>query len=217
MRSKKPFFSIVASVLLFMSVAFMLSPLQALVSYAAVSPDKVTAKAFSVPNGTSLPWGTTYNGNGNIWVAMPGCDPNPTCNPTPAGNIAVFDPATSSWKQVINLPSDYSQAFFLAFDKNGNVWFPLPMANSIGKYNIASKQFQRWTVPTAKAGPGTLPLTPRASSGLPNTSPIKLAVSIRQLNSLPKFPPRHRIASPTVSRLMHTATNGLPRTIHPWP
>jgi streptogramin lyase len=156
MRSKKPFFSVVASVMLFVSVAFMLSPLQALVSYAAVSPDKVTSKAYSVPNGTSLPWGTAYNGNGKIWVAMPGCDPNPTCNPTPAGNIAVFDPASSSWKQVINLPSDYSQAFFLAFDKNGNVWFPLPMSNSIGKYNIASKQFKRWTVPTANAGPWDL-------------------------------------------------------------
>jgi len=156
MRSKRPLFSIVASILFFVSMAFMLSPLQALASYAAVAPTGVTAKAYSVPGSTSLPWGTAYNGNGNIWVALPGCDPNPTCNPTPAGDIAVFDPAKPGWKQVINLPSDYAQALFLAFDKNGNAWFPLPMANSIGRYNIASKQFKRWTVPTANAGPWDL-------------------------------------------------------------
>ncbi|HEV7235327.1 MAG TPA: hypothetical protein VGN15_04040, partial [Ktedonobacteraceae bacterium] len=115
MHSKKTFFSVVAGVMLFVSVVFMLSPLQALASYAAVSPTGVTAKAYSVPNGTSLPWGTVYNGNGNIWVALPGCDPNPTCNPTPAGDIAVFDPAKPGWKQVINLPSNYAQALFLAF------------------------------------------------------------------------------------------------------
>jgi len=156
MRSKHPIFSAVASVMLFVSVAFMLSPMQALASYAAVSPAAVTAKAYSVPNGTSLPWGTTYNGNGKIWVALPGCDPDPTCNPTPAGKIGVFNPKNDSWVKVFNLPSDYAQAFFMAFDKNGNVWFPLPMSNSIGRYNIASKTFKRWTVPTSNAGPWDL-------------------------------------------------------------
>ena len=156
MRSKKSFFSGVASLMLFVSVAFMLSPLSALISYAATSPARVTSKSYSVPSNTSLPWGTTYNGNGNIWVALPGCDPNPTCNPTPPGSIAVFNPTNSSWKNVIPLPAGYSQALFLAFDKNGNVWFPLFMANAIGKYNIATKQFQKWTVPTANAGPWDL-------------------------------------------------------------
>ena len=25
------------------------------------------------------PWGTTFDSNGNVWIALPGCDPSPTC------------------------------------------------------------------------------------------------------------------------------------------
>ena len=63
------------------------------------------------------PWGTTFDSNGNVWVAVPGCDPGPNCpTGTPPGKIEEFNPATSSWMATYQLPAGYGQALFLAFD-----------------------------------------------------------------------------------------------------
>src|SRR5438445_3570785 len=57
----------------------------------------VTSKDYSVPSGAD-PWGTTFDSKGNVWLALPGCDPSPMCsNSTPPGKIAVFNPAGPSW------------------------------------------------------------------------------------------------------------------------
>lgn len=37
-----------------------------------------TIQDFYVSSGTD-PWGTAIDNNGHIWVALPGCDPAPTC------------------------------------------------------------------------------------------------------------------------------------------
>ncbi len=156
-RSKSFFVSVMAGAIMIASLAFFFGPMQVSSVHAApFSSTEVTAKSYSVPDGTSLPWGTTYDSKGRIWVALPGCDPNPTCNPTPAGQIGVFDPTNASWVTVHQLPSNFAQAFFLAFDKKGNLWFPLPMANAIGKYNPSTHQFKQWVVPTSGAGPWDL-------------------------------------------------------------
>src|SRR5438128_1552417 len=85
------------------------------------------------PPGGSDPWGTTFDSQGNVWLALPGCDPSPTCSSsTPPGKIAVFNPSASGWPTNYTLPSGYGQALFLAIDGKGNVWFPMPMTNSIG-------------------------------------------------------------------------------------
>jgi streptogramin lyase len=105
-------------------------------------------------SGGQQPWGTTFDSHGNVWVAIPGCDPAPACNgSTPPGKIEEFNPASSSWSATYQLPNGYGQALFLAFDAQGNLWFPLPMANSIGELNLGSKTFKQWAVPTAGAGP----------------------------------------------------------------
>ena len=105
-------------------------------------------------NGGQEPWGTTFDRNGNVWAAVPGCDPAPMCSAsTPPGKIEEFNPSSSSWIATFQLPSGYAQPLFLAFDSQGNLWFPLPMANSIGELNLSSKTFQQWSVPTASAGP----------------------------------------------------------------
>src|ERR1051326_6921844 len=40
----------------------------------------------------SFPWGTAFDSSGRVWVAMPGCDPAPSCpNSTPPGKLALFD------------------------------------------------------------------------------------------------------------------------------
>lgn len=115
----------------------------------------ITTKEFAIPAANGFdPWGMAMDQSGKLWVAMPGCDPTPTCNPgTPAGILSVFNPATSSWVAAYNLPSGYAQPFFLAFDKAGQIWFPMPMANALGMYNPGNQTFQKWTVPTSNAGP----------------------------------------------------------------
>jgi len=113
----------------------------------------VTTKDFYIPSSTD-PWGTAFDSKGHVWLAIPGCDPSPTCNSsTPPGKIAEFNPATSTWMNTYKLPSGYVQPLFLAFDSQGRLWFPLPMGNSIGMFDPSNKTFQQWAVPTANAGP----------------------------------------------------------------
>ncbi len=105
-------------------------------------------------NGGQEPWGTTFDSQGNVWMAMPGCDPSPTCgSSTPPGKIGEFNPGCSCWIANYQLPSGFGQALFLAFDAQGNLWFPMPMSNSIGELNLASNMFSQWGIPTAGAGP----------------------------------------------------------------
>ena len=113
----------------------------------------VTAQDWYIPAGQD-PWGTAFDSSGHVWVAVPGCDPNPTCNPTtPSGKIEEFDPSTSSWIATIQLPKKFAQPLFLAFDAKGRIWFAMPNNNSIGMYNPALKAFHQWAVPTPGAGP----------------------------------------------------------------
>ena len=123
-------------------------------SFAQHSTTKaLTAADFYVPSGID-PWGTTFDSSSNVWLAVPGCDPSPTCNTnTPPGKIEVFNPSSSSWTQTLQLPKGYAQALFLAFDKTGRLWFPAPMSNALEMYNPTYHTFHKWTVPT----PNSLP------------------------------------------------------------
>jgi streptogramin lyase len=113
----------------------------------------VTASDYSVSSGSD-PWGTAFDKSGNVWLAMPGCDPTPMCSAgTPPGKIEEFNPSTSSWGQTLQLPAGYGQPLFLAFDSKGRLWFPSPMSNSIAMYNPGTKTFHQWTVPTANSLP----------------------------------------------------------------
>ncbi|HZS77972.1 MAG TPA: hypothetical protein VFA41_15290 [Ktedonobacteraceae bacterium] len=105
-------------------------------------------------SGGQEPWGVTFDSQGNVWVAVPGCDPSPTCSTsTPPGKIEEFNPTASSWIASYQLPSGYAQPLFLAFDGSGNLWFPMPMSNSIGMFSPQNHTFQQWAVPTAGSGP----------------------------------------------------------------
>src|SRR5947209_5347226 len=113
----------------------------------------VTSTDYSPPAGSD-PWGTTFDSKGNVWLAIPGCDPSPMCsNSTPPGKIAVFNPAGPSWSKTYTLPSGYAQPLFVAIDSQGRVWFPMPMDNSIGMFNPSTNTFHQWSVPTAASGP----------------------------------------------------------------
>jgi streptogramin lyase len=113
----------------------------------------VTFKEYRLPGGQD-PWGTAFDSHGNVWIAVPGCDPTPMCNSSTA-RIEEFKPSTSSWA-TYKLPSGYGMLLFLAFDSHGNLWFPLPMANALGELVLSSKTFHKWPVLTSGAGPWDL-------------------------------------------------------------
>jgi hypothetical protein len=86
---------VLGSVLASMALAFTIFGKDIRASLAQ-SPS-VTVTDFYL-NGGQEPWGVTFDKKGNVWVAVPGCDPSPTCgNSTPPGKIDVYNPATSSW------------------------------------------------------------------------------------------------------------------------
>src|ERR1700739_4874164 len=73
----------------------------------------VNAQDWYTPGGID-PWGTAFDSQGNVWVAVPGCDPEPSCpSGTPPGKIEEFNPVTSSWIATYQLPTGYGQALFL--------------------------------------------------------------------------------------------------------
>lgn len=113
----------------------------------------VTATDYWIASGQD-PWGTTFDSSGNVWVTVPGCDPSPTCSSsTPPGKIEVFNPASSSWIATYQLPTGFGQPLFVQFDASGNLWFAMPMSNSIGMLNPQTDTFQQFAVPTTGAGP----------------------------------------------------------------
>ncbi len=113
----------------------------------------VTVTDYYIASGQE-PWGTTFDTKGNVWVAVPGCDPSPTCSSTtPPGKIEVFNPASISWIATYQLPAGFGQPLFVQFDASGNLWFAMPMSNSIGTLNPNTDTFQQYAVPTAGVGP----------------------------------------------------------------
>jgi streptogramin lyase len=107
---------------------------------------------YAVPG--SFPWGTAFDRSGRVWVALPGCDLAPSCpGSTPAGKIALFDPKTQSWVTIVSLPAGYGQPLFVAVDQTGNVWFTMPVTNTIGRYDPVSTTVAQWAVPRPSAGP----------------------------------------------------------------
>ncbi len=145
--------SLIALTILFGSVVLSSGLFHNLQRGFAQSPSSVTASDFYISSGSD-PWGTAFDSSGRVWLAVPGCDPSPTCGQgTPPGKIEVYDPNTTSWVNTYSLPSGYGQPLFLAFDGQGRVWFAMPMTNSIGMLDPSTQQFQQWSVPTANSGP----------------------------------------------------------------
>ncbi|HEX5303341.1 MAG TPA: hypothetical protein VFW50_40755 [Streptosporangiaceae bacterium] len=157
---------------------------------AAVALSSVTD--FFVPG--SDPWGTAFDGSGRVWVAMPGCDPAPSCpSSTPPGKLALFDPAGSSFTTVVNLPAGYGQPLFVKVDRTGKVWFTMPVTNSIGVYDPASTTITQWPVPTPGAGPW----------GLAIDSTGKIWFTEHYVNKIASFDPVsqafHEVATPATN------------------
>src|SRR5256885_1199665 len=140
LRSKKLLLSLIVLPTLIASLAFTFGAVHP--SLAANALTSLTD--YHIPSGLD-PWGTAFDSAGNVWVAVPGCNPNPDCgSKTSPGKIEVFNSKTSSWTKIIQLPSGYGQALFLAFDSTGRVWFPMFHTNALGMYDPTSQAFQHW-------------------------------------------------------------------------
>ncbi|HLI90887.1 MAG TPA: hypothetical protein VKV37_19515 [Ktedonobacteraceae bacterium] len=148
----KVFVTLIALVAVVAAAALAFAATGNAVSFASSSASASSSTDFSTPGVD--PWGTAFDSHGNVWVALPGCDPSPTCaSGTPPGKIGEFNPTSNTWTKVYALPSGFGQPLFLAFDKSGNLWFPMPMSNSLGELVVSSGAFFQWKLPTASSGP----------------------------------------------------------------
>src|SRR6266487_5820231 len=152
LRSKKLLLSLIVLPALVVSLAFTFGAVHPSL---AASASTLTVTDYHVQSGLD-PWGTAFDNTSshNVWVAVPGCNPNPDCgNNAGPGKIEEFNPSNSTWPKTIQLAS--GQALFLAFDSLGNLWFPLFHTNQLVEYDT-SGAFHSWTMPTAASGPWDL-------------------------------------------------------------
>ncbi len=143
-------------VLLYSFVLVLLS-VSVAVTFASVHASRaagtLSVTDYHIPSGLD-PWGTAFDSNGNVWVAVPGCNPNPDCgSKTSPGKIEVFNPTTSTWTAIYQLPPGFGQTLFLEFDSYGRIWFPMFHTNTLGMYDPALQTFQQWAIPTPASGP----------------------------------------------------------------
>ncbi len=119
----------------------------------------VTHAAAATPNEINLPgvdpWGLGFDRQGNLWVAEPGCDPNPVCATVNTGSIAQVNRSSFSVFNNFVEPTGYSSPLFIAVDDFNNIWFSEPMTNAIGELTVSNgaPTWKQWTVPTANATP----------------------------------------------------------------
>ena len=140
---------VLALILLITSRVVMRSSQKPLV----INATSITTYDTPIPSRT-IPWGIAVDRIGNLWLALPNCDPNPKCTSTIApGKIAEYNPDTAHWIATYSLPMGFGQPLFLAFDSQGMLWFPMFQTNSIGMFNPTTKTFRQWLVPTPNSGP----------------------------------------------------------------
>ncbi|HYX51175.1 MAG TPA: hypothetical protein VE843_15620, partial [Ktedonobacteraceae bacterium] len=109
MNKRKVLLSLVVLCSLLVSLALAFNMFGSGVQRSFAQSPGVTVTDFWM-NGGQEPWGTTFDSKGNVWVAVPGCDPSPTCSAsTPPGKIEEYNPSASSWIATYTLPTGYAQ------------------------------------------------------------------------------------------------------------
>jgi streptogramin lyase len=113
-----------------------------------------TARASGVniiSTGVGNPMGTVVDSSGNIWVAVPNCNPSPACVNPPNGAIEEFN-LVAGLPHLLNKyqpPANSNPTInptFLQVDSVGHVvWFTDPTNNDIGEYNITANNWHVYT------------------------------------------------------------------------
>jgi sugar lactone lactonase YvrE len=98
--------------------------------------------------GTALtPWGVTIdNAHGFVWVAEPGCVPNPRCPSTTPGVLGQYALSDGTFIANINEPAGYTSPLFVVVDKEGRVWFTQPTSDALGEYNPMDASWHQWNL-----------------------------------------------------------------------
>ena len=107
-------------------------------SVLAHAPKNAHAAGISYQTTLGQPWGMTFDGAGNLWVAEPNCNGNPYCGGTnggtpPPGSIGEYNATTFTKIAdfVPPAPASYNP-MFLALH-GGNIWFSDPTNQAIGE------------------------------------------------------------------------------------
>jgi len=102
----------------------------------------------------TTPFGIAFDNSGHIWVAEPGCDPNPVCQSAFPSAIGEYNTLNVTLVQNYLQPGGFSSPLFVAVDSSGHIWFTEPNSNAIGRLTPGSTPgWQQWTIPTANAIP----------------------------------------------------------------
>ncbi|HEY6406137.1 MAG TPA: hypothetical protein VIY29_01590, partial [Ktedonobacteraceae bacterium] len=122
-------------------------------SHFAAQASPPTIRETATPS--SIPWGVSFDANGNVWVAEPGCDPAPTCNAQLQPAIAEYNRQNFTLAQNYTEPAGFSAPLFLAVDSSGNIWFTEPATNAIGELTVnnGNATWNQFIVPTSNATP----------------------------------------------------------------
>jgi streptogramin lyase len=91
------------------------------------------------------PWGVAFDyAHGFVWVAEPGCVPNPKCPSGMQGVIGQY--ALSDGNFIANFaePGGYSNPLFVVVDRDGDVWFTQPTSDALGEYDPRDESWHQW-------------------------------------------------------------------------
>jgi len=91
------------------------------------------------------PWGIALDyKHGFVWVAEPGCTPNPKCPSIMQGNLSQYAMSDGNFITNFNEPGAFSSPLFLAIDEVGNVWFTEPSTDALGRYDPSDNSWHQW-------------------------------------------------------------------------
>jgi streptogramin lyase len=123
----------------------------------AEQPESTQRSQMTTPNIVSTknpsPWGVALDEErGFVWVAEPGCEPQPTCATVFPSKIGKFSLADGSWIKDYPQPTQYSSPLFVAVNpSDGNVWFTQPNSDAIGEFDTDDEIFHQWKVTKGSA------------------------------------------------------------------
>jgi virginiamycin B lyase len=91
------------------------------------------------------PWGVAIDyKHGFVWVAEPGCIPNPKCPSIMQGNLSQYALSDGNFIANFNEPVGYSSPLFAVVDREGNIWFTQPTTDALGEYDPLDNSWHQW-------------------------------------------------------------------------
>ncbi len=125
-----------------------------------IQPAQAAPVFLETPIPGSEPWGLTEDHLGNLWLAVPQCDPSiystPVCPAIVRGSLLEY--AASGFANGVQplhsyqLPAGYSSPFFATTDARNDIWFTEPVTNALGELDT-SGQWHQWSLPTPATSP----------------------------------------------------------------